>query len=86
MDDANLERNLRRSLLAFLLGVALLLPLAAPLVTGCKAVQVEVCYVHPTWGKVCVGIDGKVFLRADLTDDARREVLEWLKQRRGANP
>jgi hypothetical protein len=45
---------------------------------GCGT-TVEACYVHPTYGQVCVKYDGKLHLRADLTSGEQAEVKEWLK-------
>lgn len=45
--------------------------------SGCSSV--ELCYEHPTYGKICVLVDGKQFKRSDLTNAQQKEVDEWLK-------
>ena len=50
---------------------------------GCSGIPIEVCYVHPTYGQVCVSIGGKEFKRSDLTPEQQAEVDKWLKEKAG---
>lgn len=52
---------------------------------GCA--NYEVCYDHPKYGRVCVTINGKKFIREDLTDAQRREIeADQLKNTPGTSP
>lgn len=60
----------------------LMLSLAPLLGAGCGVVEkivdgVEFCVIHPKYGKVCVGIGDKLYVRADLElSPEERETLE----------
>jgi hypothetical protein len=42
---------------------------------------VEVCYVHPVYGQVCVQVGGKKHYREDLSPAERAEVEKWIKEK-----
>ena len=57
--------------------VLLLIPLA---MLGCSALPpVQFCFVHPKYGRACVGWDGKLFIDVSLSDAERDEVEAWVK-------
>lgn len=51
--------------------------------TGCGLFQdgVEVCYVHPVYGQVCVKVGGKKHYAENLTPEQRAEVEKWIKEK-----
>lgn len=57
---------------------------------GCSQVKeivkelppIEFCYVHETYGEVCVQIGGELFFKATLTPAQKAEVEEWVKTQR----
>lgn len=50
---------------------------------ACSALPaIEVCYVHPQYGRVCVKLDGKLYFTAELTDAQRLEVEAWIQEQR----
>ena len=60
----------------------LLLAVLLAAVVGCESLPpVEVCYTHPTYGAVCVQINGKKHFREDLTPEQRAEVEKWVKEK-----
>lgn len=63
---------------------ALLLALGLCLAsTGC-ATNVELCINHPKWGKVCaVRVDGKWFIKGDLSAEAAADVLDEIRKTEG---
>lgn len=66
------------------LAIAVILFVAvAWLLVGCEAVAslppVEVCYVHPKYGEVCVVVGGGRFFKATLTPAQKEEVEAWLE-------
>ena len=53
-------------------------------VGGCGIFDgVEVCYVHPTYGQVCVKVGGKKHYSEDLTPAQRVEVEKWIAEKEG---
>jgi len=59
----------------------LLLYLSGLLLGGCGLFPegVEVCYVHPVYGQVCVKVGGKNHYREDLTPEERAAAEKWVK-------
>ncbi len=42
---------------------------------------VDVCYVHPVYGQVCVKVGGSKHYREDLTPTQRAEVEKWIAEK-----
>lgn len=60
-----------------------LIGLSLFLLTGCKGFTlppVELCYVHPTYGQVCVKFGGVLHYADTLTPAQRAEVEDWIKR------
>lgn len=52
---------------------------------GCESgPQLEFCYMHPTYGQVCVSVGGKKHYREDLTPAQRAEVEKWVAEKDAA--
>jgi len=45
--------------------------------------DVEVCYVHPVYGQVCVKVGGKKHYAEELTPAQRAEVEKWIAAQEG---
>lgn len=59
-----------------------LAPLAFLALSGCGLFDgVEVCYVHPVYGQVCVKVGGSKHYREDLTPTQRAEVEKWIVEK-----
>lgn len=59
------------------IAAALLLALS-----GCSLFDgVEVCYVHPVYGQVCVTVGGKKHYAENLTPAQRAEVEKWIVEK-----
>lgn len=51
---------------------------------GCGSLpELEVCYEHPTYGKVCVAVGGKRYYDPKLTPEQRAEVEKWIAENAG---
>ena len=49
---------------------------------GCESMPaLEVCYVHPVYGQVCVKVGGKKHYAEDLTPAQRAEVEKWIAEK-----
>lgn len=62
--------------------IVFLLAILFSMAIGCAGAEINVCYTHPVYGDICVGYNGKVYIKADLDDDARKAALEWVKNRK----
>jgi len=72
-----------KSLLGFL-GFLILVFVLALVGGGCESMApVEVCYEHPTYGKVCVAVGGKRYYDPKLTPEQRSEVDKWIADSAG---
>jgi hypothetical protein len=51
--------------------------------TGCGLFPdgVDVCYVHPVYGQVCVKVGGKKHYAENLTPAQRAEVEKWIAEK-----
>lgn len=50
---------------------------------GCAGMPpVELCYVHPVYGQVCVQVGGKKHYAEDLTPEQRQEVEAWIAKQK----
>lgn len=56
--------------------------LSVLLLAGCGIFPdgVEVCYVHPVYGQVCVKVGGKKHYAENLTPAQRAEVEKWIAE------
>lgn len=61
--------------------VVKLLIMISPLsfMTGCA--QYTLCYEHPSYGKLCVSIDGKDFVKKDMSDAEKAALVDADKRK-----
>ena len=65
----------------------LCLAVAVLVLAGCESLPpVEFCYIHPTYGQVCVSVNGKKHYREDLTPAQRAEAEKFVAEKESAKP